>query len=108
MDQLKALVRGGIDHTGFSFVDILQICATFFPAADYYAPRVYEVSDHDPASFEAACTRAREWNYNSDARIPLGIIYQAAFPTFNERMAMKGISAEDRERAIRALLVSRS
>jgi 2-oxoglutarate/2-oxoacid ferredoxin oxidoreductase subunit beta len=108
MDQLKSLVRGGIDHKGFSFVDILQICATFFPVADYYTPRVYDLAAHDPKDFTAACGVAREWDYSSDARIGLGIIYQAQFPTFNERMAVKGITAEGREQAIRDLLVSRS
>jgi 2-oxoglutarate/2-oxoacid ferredoxin oxidoreductase subunit beta len=108
MDQLKSLVRGGIDHHGFSFVDILQICATFFPAADYYTPRVYDLAGHDPKSFEAACTRAREWNYHSDAKIALGTFYQAAFPSFNERMAVKGKSTGERDQAIRDLLASRT
>ena len=89
MDQLKGLVRGGIDHHGFSFIDVLQICATFFPAADYYTPRVYDLADHDPAQFMDACSRAREWDYNGDAKIPLGVFYRARFPTFDDRMAQK-------------------
>jgi len=38
MDQLIKLVLGGIAHKGFAFIDTLQICATFFPATDYYTP----------------------------------------------------------------------
>jgi 2-oxoglutarate ferredoxin oxidoreductase subunit beta len=107
MDQLKTLIRNGIAHRGFAFVDVLQICATFFPAADYYTPRVYDLADHDPASFDRACAKAREWDYNSDARIPLGLFYQATFPGFDERMATQGMAAELREKAIRDLLESR-
>jgi 2-oxoglutarate/2-oxoacid ferredoxin oxidoreductase subunit beta len=107
MDQLKALVQGGIAHHGFSIIDVLQICATFFPAADYYASRVYEPADHDPSSFNRACALAREWDYNSDARIALGLLYTATFPGFGERMATKERSAEEREEAVRTLLASR-
>jgi len=107
MDQLKTLIRNGIDHRGFAFVDVLQICATFFPAADYYTPRVYDLADHDPASFDRACAKAREWDYNSDARIALGLVYQATFPSFDERIAAMEIAGEQREQAIRDLLASR-
>ncbi len=108
MDQLKGLIREGIAHRGFSFIDTLQICATFFPAADYYTPRVYDLADHDTSSFEDACLKAREWDYNSDAPIALGVLYQKKFPTFDERMARKEMSREDRERAIRELLAARA
>jgi 2-oxoglutarate ferredoxin oxidoreductase subunit beta len=107
MDQLKTLIHNGIAHRGFAFIDVLQICATFFPAADYYTPRVYDLADHDPASFDRAFAKAREWDYNSDVRIPLGLFYQAIFPDFDERMATPGMAAEQREQAIRDLLASR-
>jgi 2-oxoglutarate ferredoxin oxidoreductase subunit beta len=107
MDLLKALIRGGITHHGFSFSDVLQICATFFPVADYYTPRVYEPADHDPALFDRACTLAREWDYNSDAKIALGVVYRATYPEFGDRMAMKGKTADEREQAVREILASR-
>ncbi|MDD4136392.1 MAG: thiamine pyrophosphate-dependent enzyme [Methanoregula sp.] len=107
IDQLRTLIRGGIAHRGFSFIDVLQICATFFPVADYYSPRVYELADHDPASFDQACAKAREWDYNGDARIALGLFYQAALPGFDERMATKRRSPEERQQAVRDLLASR-
>lgn len=107
MDQLKSLIRGGIDHRGFSFIDVLQICATFFPAADYYTPRVYEPADHDPSSFDRACILAREWDYNTDARIALGLLYQVVRPEFGERMTIMRKTKVERERAIRDLMASR-
>ena len=108
MDQLRKLITEGIAHKGFAFIDVLQICATFFPAADYYTPRVYELADHDRASFESACTKAREWDYNSDSRIALGTFFQRALPTFNDTLVVRGREQKDRRQAVRDLLAQMS
>ena len=108
MDLLKKLVLEGIAHRGFSFIDVLQICATFFPAADYYTPRVYELSGHDPADFESACIKAREWDYNSDARIALGTFFTRSLPCFDDKMAVHETEVKDRKRAIGELLLMRT
>ena len=108
MDLLKKLVNEGIAHKGFAFIDVLQICATFFPAADYYTPRVYELSDHDPTNFESACIKAREWDYNSDARIALGTFFTRSLPCFDDKMAVHEIEAKDRKQAIQEFLSMRT
>ena len=108
MDLLKKLVLEGIAHKGFSFIDVLQICATFFPAADYYSPRVYELSGHDPTDFESACMKAREWDYNSDARIALGTFFTRSLPSFNDKIAVHENTVKDRKRAIGELLLMRA
>jgi 2-oxoglutarate ferredoxin oxidoreductase subunit beta len=108
MDLLKKLVLEGIAHKGFSFIDVLQICATFFPAADYYSPRVYELSGHDPTDFESACIKAREWDYNSDARIALGTFFTRSLPSFNDKIAVHENTVKDRKRAIGELLLMRA
>jgi 2-oxoglutarate ferredoxin oxidoreductase subunit beta len=107
MDQLTSLIRGGIAHRGFSFIDVLQICATFFPAADYYSSHVYELAGHDPENFDQACRIAREWDYNSDAKSALGLVYRANLPTYDERMVLSGVPKINRDEAIRAFLASR-
>jgi 2-oxoglutarate ferredoxin oxidoreductase subunit beta len=107
MALLKNLFYEGIAHRGFSFIDVLQICATFFPLADYYTPRVYELAGHDPSGFEAACAKVREWDYNTDAPIALGTFFKRAIPTFDEKMKGKEIDPGGRERAILAHLASR-
>jgi 2-oxoglutarate ferredoxin oxidoreductase subunit beta len=104
MDQLRSLFREGIGHRGFAFIDVLQICATFFPAADYYTPRVYDLAGHDPGSFEAACIKAREWDYTSDAPIALGTLYRKQSPVFGERGAGAGSAPRDRGQALQDLL----
>ncbi len=108
MDLLKKLVLEGIAHKGFSFIDVLQICATFFPAADYYSPRVYELSGHDPTDFESACIKAREWDYNSDTRIALGTFFTRSLPSFNDKIAVHENATKDRKRAIDELLLMRA
>ena len=45
-------------------MDVLQVCATFFNVYDYYNQRVYDLKDHDPADFDKACARVREWEWN--------------------------------------------
>jgi 2-oxoglutarate/2-oxoacid ferredoxin oxidoreductase subunit beta len=108
MDLLRKLVMDGIAHKGFAFIDVLQICATFFPAADYYTPRVYELSDHDPTDFESACTKSREWDYNNDARIALGTFFTRALPRFDEKITVHKKETADRKQAIQELLSLRA
>jgi 2-oxoglutarate ferredoxin oxidoreductase subunit beta len=108
MDLLKKLVVEGIAHKGFAFIDVLQICATFFPATDYYSPRVYELADHDPENFESACTKSREWDYNGDARIALGTFFTRSLPSFDDKIAVHKKEAADRKQAISELLTMRT
>jgi 2-oxoglutarate ferredoxin oxidoreductase subunit beta len=108
MDLLKELIRAGIAHKGFAFIDVLQICATFFPATDYYDSLVYELPATGIPDFEAACALAREWDYNSDARIALGTFFKRVFPSFDERMMPVSMGEDDRERAIGELLEART
>ena len=108
MDLLKKLVTEGISHKGFSFIDVLQICATFFPAADYYTPRVYELSDHDRTNFESACSKAREWDYNSDARIALGTFFTRSLPTFDEKTGMHEGRATDKKQSLRDVFLQKT
>jgi 2-oxoglutarate ferredoxin oxidoreductase subunit beta len=107
MDLLKELIRAGIAHKGFAFIDVLQICATFFPAANYYDSHVYELPATESPDFEAACALAREWDYNSDARIALGTFFTRVFPSFDERMIPVSVGEEEREHAVRELLDAR-
>jgi len=85
MDLLKRDVMEAINHKGFSFVDVLQICATYYNMTEYYNTRIYELKEHDPSNFEAANRKAREWDYNVDAPIALGVLFRKELPTFEER-----------------------
>lgn len=108
MDLLQTLIRDGVGHRGFAFIDVLQICATFFPVADYYTPRVYELTGHDRADFMAACGKAREWDYNGDAPIALGTFFQKTSPVFERKPAARRLSDVEREEEVQKLLKTRT
>ena len=84
MELLKQVIKGAIAHKGFSIVDVLQTCVTYYNLYDYYDKHVYEMKDHDPSDFDRAMARAREWDYNKEARIPLGVFYKKEMPTFDQ------------------------
>lgn len=108
MELLKTLIKEGMDHKGFAFIDVLQICATFFPAADYYTPRVYELAGHDRSDFKAACAKAGEWDYTSDAPIALGTFFQKNSMVFEKKSPVRKLSAAEREQAVRDILKTRT
>lgn len=74
--QLKELIKGAIEHRGFSFVDILQPCVTFnkVNTYQYYTERVYDIKEtgHNPLDWQTAMIKAHEWG----EKIPTGLFYQ--------------------------------
>lgn len=100
LESLKKLFREAILHKGFSVIDVLQVCATFFNKYDYYSERVYELQDHDVSDLEAARRRAGEWDYNSDAPIALGVMYKKDAPTFDDNFKAPADRTADRSEAI--------
>jgi 2-oxoglutarate/2-oxoacid ferredoxin oxidoreductase subunit beta len=107
-EQLKFLLHEALLHKGFSFIDNLQVCATYCNLTDYYNERVY---DWDPGSFDdytVAHERAREWDYDDDAKIGLGIMYRYDAPTYEAGYPMPVVlSEEERGHAIRKFMDSR-
>jgi len=89
-DELKRLIREALLHRGFSFVDILQICATYNDLTGYYNERVYTWSDEDAGDRQSAYRKAREWDYSTDARIGLGVMYRHTAPTFEDAYPVPG------------------
>jgi len=84
---LADLIARAIQHRGYALVDILQPCVTFNRknTYDWYRERVYnlEETDYDAGNRVAAFQKALEWG----DRIPLGVIYQAQLPTYEEQVA---------------------
>lgn len=78
--QLKSMMQAAIAFPGYALVDILQPCVTFNKRNTYtwYKERGYYVQGHDVSDWDAALKLAREWG----ERIPLGILYHKARPTF--------------------------
>ena len=84
LELLKKIFKEAILHKGFSLVDVLQVCVTYYNMYEYYDKRVYELKDHDPADHDQAEKKIREWDYNKDAKIALGVFYKKDAPTFED------------------------
>ena len=74
---------------------------------EYYNQKVYELKEHDPVNHAQVSAKIREWDYNSDAPIALGILYRKIAPTFDEKFQKPGIDAADRKSKLDELLKPR-
>jgi 2-oxoglutarate ferredoxin oxidoreductase subunit beta len=87
--QMAELVKGGVEHKGFSLIDCLSPCVTYnkINTYDWFKERVYDLAKegHDPSDMKAAFARAIEWPTVQRDRIPLGLFYRAeGVPTYEE------------------------
>lgn len=88
-EHLSWLILEGINHKGFSLVEVLQPCVSFNKKNTYewYSKRIYKVNDdpaYNPGDFVAAFQKASEWG----DRIPTGIIYKAEKPDYGEKSGL--------------------
>ncbi|NGX28047.1 MAG: 2-oxoglutarate oxidoreductase subunit KorB [Candidatus Anoxychlamydiales bacterium] len=104
INLLKKILKEAILHKGFSLVDILQVCVTYYNMYKYYSERVYELSDHDFSDYNTASNKIREWDYNKDAKIGLGVFYKKEKPTFDERYKDFVRKDIDRDKEINKIL----
>ena len=85
IESLSGLLKMGIEHHGFSLIDILQPCVSFNHKNTYqwYKERVYKLEDegYDPSDKVGAFTKAQEWG----DRIPIGLIYRKERPVYEEQ-----------------------
>jgi 2-oxoglutarate ferredoxin oxidoreductase subunit beta len=103
IELLKKIFKEAIMHKGFSLVDVLQVCVTYFNMYEYYDKNSYELSpplpagrrdptemnmkagkEHNPSDYNSALTKIGEWDYNRDAPIALGVFYKKESPVFDE------------------------
>jgi len=101
MDHLKDLIKKAIKHKGFSFVEILQPCVSFYNSAKDYNKRVYKMKKGDLKSKEKALKKINEWDYNNkNSKIPLGIFYKTKKPVF-ENQVLNGINPSQRTKEVK-------
>ena len=106
MKHLQSLIKAAVNHKGFSFIDVLQPCFTYFNTYDIYNEKVYEFDgkDHDASDKMAAIVKAEEWAYGEGDRIPIGIFYQVKKPTYEENLLEGRIPVQLTPGDIRAVL----
>jgi len=85
--HLKDLIVKGVQHKGFSFIEVLQPCVSFFDTTQFYNDRVYEIEENNLDSEREALKKIEQWDYNSnDKRIPLGLFYKVQKPSYGEEL----------------------
>lgn len=101
IEQLKNLIIKAIEHKGFSFLEILQPCLTFFDNRQFYQERIYELEGEDLTSKEKAAAKIKEWDYKNGqgVRIPLGVFYKVQKPSYDE-LSLGGLNPSKRKKEI--------
>ncbi len=84
--HLSWLITEGIQHRGFSLIDVLQPCVSFNKKNTYewYAKRVYKINADASYNLQdkaAAYQKAAEWG----EKIPIGLIYRQEKETYGDR-----------------------
>jgi 2-oxoglutarate ferredoxin oxidoreductase subunit beta len=103
LELLKKIFKEAIMHKGFSLVDVLQVCVTYFNMYEYYDKKAYELKGHNSSDYNSALTKIREWDYNQEAPIALGVFYNKESPVFDESFLEPKIEV-DRDLKIKQFL----
>lgn len=84
IENTKRVMQAAIAHKGFSYVDVIQPCVTFFDTRDYFKERVYWLGEDFPTNnLKKAMEKVSE---NTDEKVPLGIFYKIEKSTFEEEL----------------------
>ena len=88
--QLTDLLIQAMEHKGFAFIDVISPCITFYNTYKSIPPTLAEMpAGHDPhdrvRAFELAL---------SDAKLYLGLFYQAERPTLDAQIAQQAAKAQ--------------
>jgi len=86
IDHLKNLIIGAVEHKGFSFVEVMQPCITFFNNIEFLNEKVYEAVNPELSSREKALALIKEWNYDAEGKIPLGVLFKKDRLPYEEEM----------------------
>jgi 2-oxoglutarate/2-oxoacid ferredoxin oxidoreductase subunit beta len=84
-EHLSGLIRAGMEHRGFSLIDIFQPCVSFNKINTYgwYKERVERLA---PDRAVDDLHQARDLAESAGHRLPIGIFYRREGPTFMDRM----------------------
>jgi 2-oxoglutarate ferredoxin oxidoreductase subunit beta len=78
--QMTDLIRQGIEHRGFSFIQVMSPCVTFYNTYSHYRDTVADLpEDHDPSDKMAALALALD-----TSTLQVGLLYQEHRPTLGE------------------------
>jgi 2-oxoglutarate ferredoxin oxidoreductase subunit beta len=102
--HLTDLIVEGIQHPGFSFIQTMSPCPTFYNTFDLWRPRIEDLpAGHDPGDRVQALYQA----FRDDA-IPVGVLFKEVRPTLEShtRVTNHPFKADASHFDVRALLES--
>jgi 2-oxoglutarate ferredoxin oxidoreductase subunit beta len=81
----KKIMQAAIAHKGFSYVDIIQPCLTFFDTRNYFKEKNYWLDEKFPSNdFSAALEILSK--PQKDGKVALGVFYNVTKSTFEEQL----------------------
>lgn len=89
IEHLQETMKEAIEFPGYALIDILHPCPSFNKVNTFkwYKERVFLLDDHDTSDWSKAIDVSRQWG----DKIPLGIFYKVARPTYeSEVTALQG------------------
>lgn len=104
LDHLVDITVQAVQHEGFSFVDVLQPCVSYYNTYQKYN-QLTEILDHIPGNLDEAMAVAKRTD-----RLPIGIIYKKQKPPFHKELygdwnpVTKRLPREERTKRVEALL----
>ena len=80
--HLQEMIKLGIQHKGFSFIDVFSPCVTYNKnnSYDYFRKRVYKLENNDKTDLLGAYKLAQELG----DKIPIGVLYQKEEKTYED------------------------
>ena len=80
--HLQEMIKLGIQHKGFSFIDVFSPCVTYNKnnSYDYFRSRVYKLENNDKSDLLGAYKLAQELG----DKIPIGVLYQKEEKTYED------------------------
>jgi 2-oxoglutarate/2-oxoacid ferredoxin oxidoreductase subunit beta len=100
--QVADLIVEGVLHRGFSFIQAMSPCPTFYNTFDLWRGRIVDLpEDHDPTDRTQAMIQA----FRDDA-IPLGLFYKEVRPTLEShtRVTAHPLRADGHDYDVRSML----
>ena len=102
VNQVVEMIKEGINHKGFSLVNILQPCVTFnkVNTYQYYLKHIYKLpDDNQKNNLEEAIKKGMEMT--TAEKFPLGILYQVKKPAFTDELSqLAKLSLQEKPRFI--------
>lgn len=84
IEATKRIMQEAINHHGFSYVDIIQPCISFFDTRDYFKEKIYWIENDFPTNdLKKAMEKVSE---NINEKVPLGIFYKTEKPVFEDEL----------------------